>query len=265
MAWGEGILGKRMKVEILGCSGNVTRNHRATAYLVNDSVLFDAGTVTDALAPARSERISHVFLSHAHLDHVKGLCSLAEEFSMKEGQHVTVLGHEQVLDTVSRHLFNGRLWPDFRIIPDKEAPAVRLEAMNPLEYIFVDGLRVKAIPVRHCVHTCGFLLKEGASSVMFTSDTGMTDQFWGEAQRDKHLKFIIAHVAFPDRLSGLAATSGHMTPSVLLNRIDTYCLHHIPFYLAHMKTFFGREIRSEIATARRQNIHVLKQGSVLVA
>ena len=98
---------------------------------------------------------------------------------------------------------------------------------------------------------------------MFTSDTGTTREFWEAAQRERHLAFILAHVAFPDRLSSLASSSGHMTPSVLLNRIDTYCLHHIPFYVGHMKTLFGREIRAEIVAARRQNIHILKQGSIL--
>jgi ribonuclease BN (tRNA processing enzyme) len=96
-----------MKLEVLGCSGNVTRHHQITAYLVNDKVLFDAGTVTEVLAPASLERISHVFLSHIHLDHVKGLCSLAEESSMREARSITVLADEHVIDAISRHVFNN--------------------------------------------------------------------------------------------------------------------------------------------------------------
>jgi cAMP phosphodiesterase len=255
-----------MKLEVLGCSGNVTRRHRTTAYLVNDKVLFDAGTVTEVLAPARLERISHVFLSHIHLDHIKGLCSFAEELSMRdEVRSVTVLADENVMGAISRHVFNNYLWPDFTAIPNKESPIVRLQPMDPVEYTTIGDLRVKPIPVHHRVHTTGFLAKEGEKTIMMTSDTGMTDQFWEAAKREEHVEFIVAHVAFPNRLSGLAKTAGHMTLSVLLDRIDTYGLSHIPFYIAHMKSMFEKEIRDEVRSAVRPNLRVPKQGEVLFA
>ena len=100
---------------------------------------------------------------------------------------------------------------------------------------------------------------------MMTSDTGLTEQFWQAARREKHLEFIIAHVAFPSRLLNLALMSGHMTPTMLLERIDTFGLHQVPFYIAHMKSIFETEIRKEIKKAGRRNLRLLKQGSVLYA
>jgi hypothetical protein len=54
-----------------------------------------------------------------------------------------------------------------------------------------------------------------------------------------------------------------MTLSMLLDRIDTFGLHHVPIYIAHMKSMFEPEIRREIKKAGRQNLRLLKQGSVL--
>jgi hypothetical protein len=42
-----------MKIEVLGCYGNVTRRCRSTAFLINDHMLFDAGRVTEVLPAER--------------------------------------------------------------------------------------------------------------------------------------------------------------------------------------------------------------------
>ena len=47
-----------MTLEMLGCSGNVIGEYRATAFLINDSVLLDAGTVTEVLDDERLKRSS---------------------------------------------------------------------------------------------------------------------------------------------------------------------------------------------------------------
>ena len=254
-----------MKIEVLGCYGNVTRRCRSTAFLINDHVLFDAGTVTDVLSAERLKRISHVLLSHIHMDHVKGLCSLAEEFSISENGRVTVVAMKPVIDALSRHVFNNCLWPDFTALPDEERGIVRLQIADPLDSTAIGNLSAKPIPVHHNISTTGFVVKESDTTVMLTSDTGMTEQFWQEAKAESHVDCIIAHVAFPSRLSPLALTAGHMTVAMLLDRIDTYGLHHVPCYVSHMKSMFEREIRLEIQRARRPNLHVLEQGSVLVA
>jgi cAMP phosphodiesterase len=254
-----------MKIEILGCYGNVTRQCRSTAFLIDDHLLFDAGTVTEVLPAERLKKISHVCLSHIHMDHVKGLCSLAEELSMLENGRVTVVAAEPVIDALSKQVFNGLLWPDFTAIPDRERGIVRLQIADPLGYTPVGSLSVKPVPVHHRISTTGFVVKDSDTTVMLTSDTGMTEQFWREAKTEGHVEFIIAHVAFPNRLSHLASIAGHMTLAMLLDRIDRYGLHHIPFYISHMKSMFEREILREIKHAGREHLRVLKQGSVLHA
>jgi ribonuclease BN (tRNA processing enzyme) len=251
-----------MKLEILGCYGNVTDRCHTTAYLINDSVLFDAGTVAKVLPPERLKQISHVCISHIHLDHVKGLCALAERLSMMENQHMTVAADKQVIKDISEHVFNDFLWPDFTAIPNKKKAVVRLKVLGQ-GYTIMAGLKIKPVPVTHKIHTTGFVIKENGKTIMITSDTGVTEQFWQVARLEKHLAFIIAHVTFPKRLFDLAVLSGHMTLSMLLDRIDTFGLHHVPIYIAHMKSMFEPEICREIKKAGRQNLRLLKQGSVL--
>jgi ribonuclease BN (tRNA processing enzyme) len=250
-----------VKIEILGCYGNVTEACRTTAFLVNGAVLFDAGTVTEVLPLERLKAISHVCLSHIHLDHVKGLCSLAEELSMFEDQHVTVAADGPVIEALSKHVFNNFLWPDFAAIPSREGAVIRSEVMGH-EYADIEGLKVRPVPVSHRIHTTGFIIKESTKTIMMTSDTRVTEQFWDTA-RTEDPQLIIAHVAFPSRLPDLAVTSGHMTLSVLLERMDVYGLHDVPIYVSHMKSIFEREIRDEIAEAGRKSLRVLEQGSVL--
>jgi hypothetical protein len=119
--------------------------------------------------------------------------------------------------------------------------------------------------IKHLIHTTGFMVKEMSKTIMMTSDTGLTEQFWEAARSEKHLEFIIAHVVFPSHLLNLALIPGHMTPAMLLERIDTFGLHQVPFYIAHMKSIFETEIQKEIKKAARQNLCLLKQGSVLYA
>ena len=252
-----------MKLEVLGCYGNVTDRCRTSAFLVNDRVLLDAGTVTEVLSPERLLKISHVCISHVHLDHVKGLCSLAEDLSMYEDRSVTVLADEAVLRDLSRYVFNNVIWPDFTAIPSSADPVVVLQALKPSESLSIDTLTIRAIPVKHRVRATGFLVSEEDKTIMLTSDTGFTEQFWRMAGAEMQPEFIIAHVAFPNRMSTLAATAGHMTLSVLLEQIDHHGLQRVPFYIAHMKSMFEEEIRSEIRSAGRENIFPLEQGSVL--
>ena len=62
-----------MRIRILGCSGGIGAGSRTSAMLVDDDVLIDAGTGIGDLALEEIDSIRHVFLTHAHLDHIAGL------------------------------------------------------------------------------------------------------------------------------------------------------------------------------------------------
>ena len=60
-----------MRIRTRGCSGGIGAGSRTSAMLVDNDVLIDAGTGIGDLALEELHTIRHVFLTHAHLDHVE--------------------------------------------------------------------------------------------------------------------------------------------------------------------------------------------------
>lgn len=251
-----------MKLEILGCYGNVVGAYRAVSFLVNDCLLLDAGTVTEILDEERLRKISHAVVSHTHIDHVRGLFPLVDEFAVMR-QQVRVAGVSQVLDLVSKNLFNNIVWPDFTGIRIEGKKIINLLELAMEEFTELQGIRVKPIQVNHTVFATGFVVKEGDRGFMYTADTGTTDRFWEVARTEKGIEFIIADVSFPTRLARVAQVSAHMTFSMLLDRVDAYGLGRMPIYLAHIKPRFRKEILEELKASGRSNLKELEQGSVI--
>ena len=67
-----------MRIRVLGCSGGIGAGVRTSAMLVDNDVLIDAGTGIGDLELADLDPIRHVFLTHAHLDHIAGLPMLVD-------------------------------------------------------------------------------------------------------------------------------------------------------------------------------------------
>ena len=63
-----------MKVTILGSSGGASGSRQyVSSYLINESVAIDAGCLGLYGTPEQQACVRHVFLSHAHMDHVASL------------------------------------------------------------------------------------------------------------------------------------------------------------------------------------------------
>ena len=67
-----------MKVKVLGCSGSEGIGHNTPGFLVNDTVMLDAGTISAALSLGAQTKITDIMISHPHLDHLKGMLFLAD-------------------------------------------------------------------------------------------------------------------------------------------------------------------------------------------
>ncbi len=253
-----------MKIKILGCSGNFVGKHRTTAFLINDSFLIDAGTVTEAIGRRGLKKIGQVLISHTHIDHVKGIFPLVDELVMMGDYNIELVSVPPVLEIITNNLFNNLIWPDFTVIPSASKAIIRLREI-PLEKLTDLGqVSVKPVLMTHTVYTVGFVIREGDRGFMFTADTGPTKRFWEVAGEEKGIRFIIADVSFPNRLADLATISGHMTPSMLMEHIDRYGLGDRLFYVTHIKPIFAREIMNELEGSGRHNIRILKQGETLV-
>ena len=121
-----------MRIRVLGCSGGIGAGSRTSALLIDDDVLIDAGTGIGDLALEDIDSIRHVFLTHAHLDHIAGLPMLADRvFDANFEMPLTVYAREETLRALQDHLFNDVIWPDFAQLPTPEKPMLRYRVCGP--------------------------------------------------------------------------------------------------------------------------------------
>ncbi len=223
-----------------------------TSFLIGDTVAVDAGAISRALSIDEQRTIQHVLVTHTHMDHTASLPFLIENIFGATSEPLTIYCTQSVLGAVRRHLFNNDTWPDFSRIPNQLYPSVKFEVIEPERPFLIKGvpggdLEVTAIPVNHIVPTHGLLLRQGTTSVMFTSDTGPTERIWEVANATSDLTALITECSFPNRLQEVADVSLHLTPQTLageLAKLDG----EVPVYLYHFKPPYLDELRAELAT-----------------
>ena len=147
-----------MRIRILGCSGGIGAGSRTSAMLIDNDVLLDAGTGIGDLALADLRSILHVFLTHAHLDHIAGLPMLVDSiFDENFEEPLTVYARSETLDAIKAHLFNDVIWPDFAKLPSEDSPMLRYVKCNPGDTVSINCRDFHAIDVLHSVKiaACG--------------------------------------------------------------------------------------------------------------
>ena len=166
-----------------------------------------------------------MLISHTHMDHTATLPFLIENIFGTHPEPVSIYCAKRVMGAVRRHLFNNDTWPDFTRIPDHVEPSVRFQEIVAEEPFTITGLpsgdlEITAIPVDHIVPTTAFLLSQGSSKIIFTSDTGPTDRIWQVANETPNLKALITECSFPNRMQAVADISLHLTPNTLATELD---------------------------------------------
>lgn len=249
-----------MRIKVLGAFGSEGQGQRPSAFLVDDRVLVDAGSVGGALPVPEQVDIEHALLSHAHLDHVAGLAFLTDTLAMTgPGRPITACAIAPVVDALRAHAFNDVLWPDFTAIPSAEEAILRFRILPDGLEAGVGHLRVTPITVDHAVAAAGFVICDGETGFVYTGDTGPTHRLWERAREVSGLKALIVETAFPDRLDALARAAGHLTPQMLRREIDKMP-PDIPVWVFHIKPQLFQETAEELARIDPARIHILEQG-----
>lgn len=224
-----------MKLRVLGCSGGIGGRHqRTTSFLIDHDILIDAGTGVAELSIAELAAIDHVFLTHAHLDHIAALPMMIDTVADRRDKPLMVYAPEAVLDSLRQHIFNWAIWPDFSAVPSAEQPFMRYRRIEPAETISLAGRHVSALPADHTVPAVGYRLDSDASSLVFSGDTGPCDAFWQAVNAIPNLQHLIIECAFPNREWRLAELSRHYWPDMLaaeLKKLTRPCDIHI----SHLK------------------------------
>lgn len=239
-----------VRLRVLGSFGGDSPACRMTSFLIGDTVAVDAGAITRALEIDQQRRIQHVLVTHTHMDHTASLPFLIENIFGATSNPLTIYCTKSVLGAVRRHLFNNDTWPDFSRIPNQVFPSVRFEVIEPERPFVITGvaggdLEVAAIPVHHIVPTIGLLLRQGPTSILFTSDTGPTERIWEVANSTPDLAALITECSFPNRLQEVADVSQHLTPQTLAAEL-TKLERTVPVFLYHFKPPYLEELRDEL-------------------
>jgi cAMP phosphodiesterase len=248
-----------MKIRVLGAYGAEGLGQRPTAFLVNERILIDAGTVGGALTSAEQRLIEHALISHAHLDHVAGLAFLTETiaFAGETREPLTIASVEPVIDALRTGVFNNIAWPDFAQIPTG-APVMKYRTLVEEAEQRVGDVWVTPVPVTHSVPTTGFIVHDGASGFIFSGDTGPTEAIWKAARGLRGLRAIILECAYPNRLAALADVACHMTPERIARELAKLPAN-VPVWIYHIKPQFHDEIAEELSRIEPARVSIVEQ------
>lgn len=252
-----------MRIKVLGCSGGVGPGLRTTSLLVNDEVLIDAGTGVCDLSLDQMARITDVFLTHSHLDHVAGLAFMADNLFDLIDHPLRVHAAPKTLQAIRDHLFNWTLWPDFSKLPDEKNPLITWHEVALGAPHHVNGHTLSAFEVLHTVPGIGYSMEAEVGTFAFSGDTYACESLWQALNKLKRLDKLMIEVAFTNDDDELARVARHFTPALLGQELEK--LKHRPkLYLTHHKPGCEAEIEREcqVSLAGWEYQH-LRRGDVI--
>lgn len=247
-----------MRYRVLGCYGGEAPGYHLSSFLVDETLLIDAGSVTSTLGIPAQSRIDVVLLTHSHLDHVRGLAHLADNMFGRRTQPIGVYSLESVLEGLKISLLNNVLWPDFTEIPNAHTPTLDFRALPEGQPTRLGSWRVTPIRLSHTVVSVGYLIEGASGAILHLGDTGPTEEVWSFAKRVQSLKAVMIEVSFPSRLQALADISGHLTPRTLKGELAKAHLT-AQVYVHHVKPQYEHEVVQELK-ALVPECRLLEQG-----
>lgn len=250
-----------MRLNVLGCSGGIGAGLYTTAFLVDDDILIDAGTGVGNLPLADMRNVRHVFLTHAHLDHVVSVPMMVDSiFERLVGDPLLVHGTPHTIGMLRRHVFNNVMWPDFTVLPGPGNGVLRFMEHEPGSLVEVDGRRLHSIEVRHSIPAVGYVCRGETGAFCYSGDTTTNDSLWAALDREYPVEDLIVEVGFPDHERELAEHSCHYCPSLLAD--DLRKLTYRPRVLVtHLKPGHEERIMEELQRALPDHeLHRLQGG-----
>ncbi|MDP2158425.1 MAG: 3',5'-cyclic-nucleotide phosphodiesterase [Nitrospirota bacterium] len=251
-----------MNVKVLGSSGAELPGYNSPAFLVDGTVLLDAGTIGTSLGESKQWEVRHILITHSHLDHIKAIPFLADNIVIKQRKHsVTLYGTKETLKILRDNLLNDKLWPDFTKISASIDPVLKMKTIVSGRPFIVNGYSATAYPVSHTVPAVGYVLRNGLGrTLLYTGDTGPTQKIWASSDR-AHV--MIIEVSFPNSMEELAIKTGHLTPDLLGLEIDK--MKHRPekILITHIKPHYMAKIEKELRETKNKKqvaIQIMKDG-----
>jgi len=237
-----------MQLRVLGCSGGFGFGLRTSAFLVDDDVLIDAGTGVGDLTYDEMRRIDHIFITHAHIDHVTSIPLLVDILLDARQEPVVVHAPQPTIDALRAHLFNDVIWPDFTVLPEPDSSVLRFDAIAPGEVCCVGERRFEAIPVSHTVPAVAYRCADDSAAFCFSGDTSTNDTLWDALNRAAPLDLLIVEVGSPDRERRMADLAKHYCPASLAHDLGKLEAHPT-IAVTHLKPGYENQTLAELESA----------------
>ena len=260
-----------VKIHILGCHGSdllisrdrEPRSCHTCSFLVDDTLLLDAGTVGNRLPIEAQASIRHILLSHLHFDHIKGLPTLADNLSETGGPPLVVASLPQVIEGLHDHLFNNEVYPDFFKIPTVDRPVLTTQSLTCGKPYGAGRLQCTPIPVNHTVPTIGFMIEDSATAIVYSGDTFMTDELWEVARGHRLLRAVFLECSYPNDLEHLAILSKHLTPRLFEKELAKLSRPDVTVYAYHLKPIYKDKIAQELMNLNLPNLVLVEEGQTI--
>lgn len=198
-----------MKITLIGTTGSIASEERGyPAILINDDLLLDCGdgTTQKLVKMGLIEGIKVICITHLHCDHYTGLFTLLWHYWIcKRKKSITIIGPvglKEALETIIKLVNTPNTLPscDINYIELKDSTDVQ-----ELDEIY----KLKAVKTEHDPLTMAFRVEENDKSMVYTSDTGLSDHL---IKITSDCDVLIHETTFPDEFSGLAHQLHHSTP-----------------------------------------------------
>ncbi|MEK7281704.1 MAG: MBL fold metallo-hydrolase, partial [Chloroflexota bacterium] len=228
----------------LGTHNLESATSRLVCLLIDGVIAVDAGSLTSGLTFEEQREVKAILLSHHHFDHIRDLNTfgLASAYSST----TPVYAPQPVLEALTKHFFQGELYPDFLHFP-QERPALKLCHVEPFKKASILDYTVVPLPVPHSTFAYGYEVTSPQGRKLFYSgDTGP-----GLASIWEHISphLIIAEVTASNKFEDTICRNGHLSPNLLHQELRSFKQLKgflPPVVLLHFNPRLREEIRGEV-------------------